>query len=70
MTANQRTEFTLLCDGGDGCPNRYGPKHISRSDLRRQAAEDGWTWVRARLGRGTYDNDFCPQHKPVSEASR
>lgn len=70
MSATEHREYTLHCNGPD-CRTRYksmrGP--VSRAEVRRAAASDGWTHVRSDSGR-KYDEDFCPNHKPAAEATR
>jgi hypothetical protein len=71
MSATDARYWTLHCDR-DNCRARYksmrGP--ISRAEVRREAAKDGWTHVHEAGMPRDQDQDFCANHKPSPEAAK
>lgn len=62
------TAITLWCDGDakPRCRAEFGPYLRAPSEVRKMAAEAGWT-SRPMPGLSRYQRfreDFCPEHKP------
>jgi hypothetical protein len=72
LSATVYRVFTLHCDGPQ-CRRRYqsGRGPVPRAEVRRSAADDGWTHVHEDGMQRSQDTDYCPEHKPAEgEASR
>jgi hypothetical protein len=69
VTAISYREYKLLCDW-PGCYRDFGwmQREISRADVRKLAVKVGWTHVHEPGAARNWDKDFCPLHKPETEA--
>ena len=74
MTAFEWTQVELTCNGGRCGRVFAGEQGLrptsgeTRAQVRKRAAEAGWTHVRGKFGPKS-DRDFCPEHKPGGDAA-